>query len=126
VASGFSCCGPFEVKSPLFLPSVAPLQQTLQNIDRTKISMFEIIVTVDKHQRFKSFIRQTRSIRLEHCPATLKIRLLLISKLLTTYSYCRLRSSARQHGIVQLLIENETNSDANTAGHLSIGPIVNG
>jgi len=28
--------------------------------------MFKIFVTVDKHQRFKSFISQTTSIRLEH------------------------------------------------------------
>jgi len=28
--------------------------------------MFEILVTVDKHQRFKYFINQTTSIRLEH------------------------------------------------------------
>ena len=28
--------------------------------------MFKIFVTVDKHQRFKYFIRQTTSIRLEH------------------------------------------------------------
>jgi len=29
-------------------------------------SMFRIFDTVDKYQRFKSFIRQTTSIRLEH------------------------------------------------------------
>jgi len=29
-------------------------------------SMFKIFVTVDKHQRFKYFVRQTTSIRLEH------------------------------------------------------------
>jgi len=28
--------------------------------------MFKIYVTVDKHQRFKSFISQTTSIRYEH------------------------------------------------------------
>jgi len=28
--------------------------------------MFEIFVTVDEHQRFKSFISQTTSIRFEH------------------------------------------------------------
>jgi len=28
--------------------------------------MFEMSLTVDKHQRFKSFISQTTSIRLEH------------------------------------------------------------
>jgi len=28
--------------------------------------MFKIFVTVDKHQRFKSFTRQMTSIRLEH------------------------------------------------------------
>jgi len=44
--------------------------------------MFKIFVTVDKHQRFKSFIRQTTSSGLNIRPATLKIRLLVISKLL--------------------------------------------
>jgi len=28
--------------------------------------MFKIFVTVDEHQRYKSLIRKTRSIRLEH------------------------------------------------------------
>ena len=28
--------------------------------------MFKIFVTVEKHQRFKSFISQTTSVRLEH------------------------------------------------------------
>jgi len=37
-------------------------------------------------------------------PATLKIRLLIISKLLTISSNCGLRSSASQHNSVQLLI----------------------
>jgi len=36
--------------------------------------------------------------------ATLKIRLLVISKLQTISSNCGLRSSARQHSITQLLI----------------------
>jgi len=31
--------------------------------------MLKIFVTVDKHQRFKSFIRQTKSIRLKHLPS---------------------------------------------------------
>jgi len=56
----------------------------------------------------------------------LKIRLLINSKLLTISSNCGLRSSASQHSIVQLLIENEMNSGANTATHLFIGPNVNG
>jgi len=59
-------------------------------------------------------------------PGTLKIRLLVISKLLTISSNCGLRSSASQHSIVQLLIWNEMSSDVNIAGHLSIGPIVTG
>jgi len=58
-------------------------------------------------------------------PATLKIRLLVISKLLTISSNCGLRSSAGHDSVVQLLIWNEMNSGANIAGHLSIGPIVN-
>jgi len=36
------------------------------------------------------------------CPATLKIRLLVISKLLTISFNCGLRSSATQHSTVQL------------------------
>jgi len=55
-----------------------------------------------------------------------EIRLLIISKLLIISSNCVLRSSANQHSIVQLLIWNEIQSDANTAAHLSIGPNVNG
>jgi len=88
--------------------------------------MFKIFVTVDKHQRFKSFIRQTTSSGLNIRPATLKIRLLVISKLLIISSNWGLRSDASQHSSVQLLIWNEMNSDANIATHLSIGPIVSG
>jgi len=90
--------------------------------------MFKIFVTVDKHQRFKSFIRQTHLSGLKIRLAMLKIRLLVISKLLTISSNCGLRSSSSQHSRpnVQLLILNEMNNDANIAGHLSIEPIVNG
>ena len=35
-------------------------------------------------------------------------------------------SSASQHSTVQLSIQKEINSDANTAPHLSIGPKING
>jgi len=64
--------------------------------------MFKIFVTVDKHQRFKSFI--SLNIR----PAMLKIRLLVISKLLTISSNCELLTSANQHKYnVQLLINEQ-------------------
>ena len=57
--------------------------------------------------------------------ATLKIRLLVISKMLTVSSNCGLRSSTSQQSVVQLSFWNKMNSNANIAGHLSIGPIVN-
>jgi len=68
--------------------------------------MFKKFLTVDKHYLFKFFVRQTTSTvsGMEIRPATLKIPLLVISKLLTLSSNCGLRSSASQHGIVQLLI----------------------
>jgi len=83
--------------------------------------MFKIFVTVDKHQGFKSLTVKWHLSGLNIRPANLKIRLLIISKFLTISSNCRLRSSARQHSIVQLLIWNEMNSDANVAAHLSTG-----
>jgi len=61
--------------------------------------MFKIFVTVDKNQGFKSTVERHLSgsnIR----AATLKIRLLIISILLTISSTCGLRSSASQHSIV--------------------------
>jgi len=66
--------------------------------------MFQIFVTLDKHQHLTSFVRQTTPVRLNIRPATLKIRLLVILKLLTISSNCMLRLSASQHSIVQLLI----------------------
>jgi len=69
-----------------------------------------------------SFNSQTVFIRLNIRPATLKIYQL---KLLTISSNSGLRSSPSQHSIVQLLILNEMNSDANIARHLSVGPNVN-
>jgi len=91
--------------------------------------MFKIFVIVDKYQHFKSFIRQTTftvsSLNIHQ--AMLKIRLLVISKLLTISSNCGLWSSASHHSTVQPLIWNEMNSDANIARHLSTGAImVNG
>jgi len=88
--------------------------------------LFKIFVTVDKHQGFKSLTIERHLSGLNIRPATLKIRLLIISILLTISSKCRLRSSASQHSIVQLSVWNEINSDANIAAHLSIGPNVNG
>ena len=80
---------------------------------------------VDKHQRFKSFSQMT-STRLEIRPATLKMPLLVISKLMTISSNCGLPSSASQHTIVQFIILNEINGDASIAAHLFIGPKING
>jgi len=64
--------------------------------------MFKIFVAVDKLQGFKALTVKHPS-GLNICPATLKSRLLIISKLLTISSNCGLRSSASQHSIVQLL-----------------------
>ena len=69
--------------------------------------MFKTIVTVDKHQGFKSLTVKRHLSGLNNRPATVKIRSLIISKLLTISSKCGLRSSASQHSTVQLLIWNE-------------------
>jgi len=84
--------------------------------------MYEIFVTVDRYQCFKSF--QSNNIY-QVCPGTLKIRFLVISNFLTIHSNCRLRSSAKQHSFVQHLIWNWINNDANIAAHLFIRPKVN-
>jgi len=54
-------------------------------------------------------------------PVTLKILLLVITKLLTISCNCGLRLSASQYSITQFLIYNEANSDANIDAHLTIG-----
>jgi len=61
--------------------------------------MFTIFVTADKHQRVK-YLSVTRHLPgLNIRSATLKIRLLIISKLLSISPKCELRSSARQTNI---------------------------
>jgi len=40
--------------------------------------MFEIFVTVDEHQHFKSFIRQMASFKLEHSPSNAENWLFLL------------------------------------------------
>jgi len=57
---------PGESNRPSSLPSITPLQQILKILIKQKLSTFKIFATVDKRQRFKSFIRQTISVRLEH------------------------------------------------------------
>jgi len=52
--------------------------------------MFKIFVAVDKHQGFKSLTVKRYLSGLNVRPATLKIRLLIISKLLTIFSNCGL------------------------------------
>jgi len=93
------------------------------------LSMFKIFVAVDKHQGFKSSTVKRHLSGLNVRPATLIIRLLIISKLLTISSNCGLWSPTSQHSTVQLLIWNEMNSDADIATviatNLSIGPNVN-
>ena len=86
--------------------------------------MFEIFVTVDEHRGFKSLTVERHLSGFHIRTAARKVRLLTISILVTISSKCRFRSSASQHSIVQLLILNEINSDANIAAHLSIGPNV--
>jgi len=66
--------------------------------------MFKIFVTVDIHQGFKSSTVKRHLSGLNIRPETLKMRLLIISKLLTISSNCGLRSPASQHSSVQLLI----------------------
>ena len=68
--------------------------------------MFKIFVTVDKHQCFKSLSVKPYLSGLNIHPRTLKIHLLIISKLVTISSNCGLWSSASQHSIVQLLLWN--------------------
>ena len=93
--------------------------------------MFKIFVTVDKNQSFKSLTVERHLSGSNIRPATLKIRLLVISILLTISSNCGLRSSASQHSNVQLFISNEMSSDADIAAHLSMdhqmsmGPSIN-
>jgi len=87
--------------------------------------MFKIFVTVDKAQCFRSSSVKQHLSGLNIHPATLKIHLLIISKLLTISSNCGLQSYPSQHSIVQLLIWI-MNSDTNIAAHLSIGPKVDG
>jgi len=66
--------------------------------------MFKIFVTLDKHQHVKYLSVKQHLSGLNIRSATLKIRLLMISKLLNISSNCWLRSSASQHSIVQRLI----------------------
>jgi len=80
--------------------------------------MFKIIVTVDKHQRLKSFISQTTSVRLEHSSSNAENSFVSNFKIAGYFL-----SSASQHSTAQLLIWNEMNSDANIAVHLSVGPL---
>jgi len=62
--------------------------------------MFEIFVTVDKYQAFKSFISQTTSARPEHFSSNDENSFFSNFKI-SDYFYV-LRSFASQHGIVQL------------------------
>jgi len=64
--------------------------------------MFTIFVTVEKYQGFKSLTVKRHLSGLNIRPATLKIRLLIISKLLNISSDCGLGSSASQNSIVYL------------------------
>jgi len=66
--------------------------------------MFKIFITIGKHERLDILASKHHLSGLKIRTATLKIRLLVISKLLTISSNCDLRSSASQHSIVQLLI----------------------
>jgi len=59
--------------------------------------MFKIFVTVDKHQGFKSLTVEWHLSGLNIRPTTLKMHLLIISKLLTISSKYELQSSTSQH-----------------------------
>jgi len=120
LCGGFTFSWPWESNRPSSLPSIAPLQQTLYNTVCLKSSLQ---LTNFNASNLLSGKRHLSGLNIR--PAMLKIRLLVISKLLTIFSECGLRLSASIHSIVQLLIWNEIKSDASIAGHLSIGPIVN-
>ena len=62
--------------------------------------MFKIFVRVDKHKRFKSFIRQPTSVRLEHSFSNAENSFVSNFKIVDISSNCGLRSSAIQHSIV--------------------------
>jgi len=67
--------------------------------------MFKIFITGDKHLGFKSLTVKQHLTGLNIRPATLKIRLSIISKSLTTFNCgLRIRSSASQHSNAQFLI----------------------
>jgi len=59
--------------------------------------MFKIFVTVEKHQRFKSFISQTTSIELEHSSSDIENSFVNNFEIADISSNCSLRSSASQH-----------------------------
>ena len=61
--------------------------------------MFKIFVTVDKHQRLKSFISQTTSVRLEHSSSNAENSFVSNFKIAGYFL-----SSASQHSTAQLLI----------------------
>jgi len=66
--AGFTFSCPGESNRPSSLPSITPLQQTLGNIDNKNSESLKSLLQLinSKHQRFKSFISQTTSIKLEH------------------------------------------------------------
>jgi len=66
--------------------------------------VLKIFVTLDKHQHVKYLSVKRHLSGLNIRSATLKIRLLMISQLLSISSNCGLQSSASQHSTVQLLI----------------------
>jgi len=74
---------------------------------KQKISTFKIFATVDKHQLFKSFTRQTTSIRLKHSSSNAENSFVSNSKIADYSSNCGLQSSASQHSSVQVSIWNE-------------------
>jgi len=86
--------------------------------------MFKIVVRVDKHQRSKSSISQTTSIRPEHSSSNAENSFVSNFKIIVdSAGYDSLQANI---ALRSFLIWNEMNSDANIAGHLSIGRIVNG
>ena len=93
-----------------------------------------MFVAINKHQRFKSFINQTTSIKLNYSSSNTEKSFVSNCKISDDIFQCGLRCFQLCDGflIVCKLVCNlrsflfETNREANIAAHLSIRPNVNG
>ena len=120
----FTFSWPGESNRPLLLHC----NKYIKIIIKQKWSIFKILVTVDKHQRFQYFINQTTSIRLEYSSSNAENSFVNNFKIADDFSELRFAIVCKtsQHSIMQFLIGNEMDNDASIAVHLSLGPKVNG